>query len=490
MGGTLRPEGTRDPVDVFVNDGRVATPKQRRERALEAKKLFKLGADRGWIPTDSRERVQFIAAFAATYSAGYLAAARTAVTVYEAFCSRRGADPWPADPVHLCEFLQDVRAIHHAAHADTNRGTAASSRFEGISSAVRLIRAPAQAALYDMRVKAATLAPEANADRQEFNMPLAVQMIIEDCALGRHFAAARPGQPVPNVSDVEVAAARDLFVLIGLSLRTVSAARMTIIGLSAPVAALGGAKVLVCKSSGDKRAVSGDMAPAYHWCVGRGVLPGVELWLDDYVDSHDDGFLVEAIASTPKNRLDLAVERSGLDADEDDICPMLRHFAAKAPLNYSREQCIALGIAARSARHFYVALRAFLKIAELQADAGDFALGHWKLPDLRRPRSSRVSMPTGYAGSEAQLIASATTRLRVINTVRAWIGEHRWQLVVPCSATRPSFDFLLAPPVLLAEEVATAAPGVEPVAATPLPRPDPYAKNYAGNARRQLGNKG
>lgn len=112
----------------------------------------------------------------------------------------------------LCEFLQDVRSKHHAAHAETNRGSAATSRLTGLTAAANLIGAPLAAALADPRVRSAANAPEAGAARQEFNIPLALMCIFEDYTLGAHFAAARPGvpRPEPPPSDVEVAAARDM----------------------------------------------------------------------------------------------------------------------------------------------------------------------------------------------------------------------------------------------------------------------------------------
>jgi hypothetical protein len=89
-----------------------------------------------------------------------------------------------------------------------------------------------------------------------------------------------PGQPAPDVNDVEVATARDLWVFIHLSLRCASAARTRILGLSAPMPAFGGARVIVCKSTGDKQTKTGDMVPAVHWCLAHGMLPGVGRWVE------------------------------------------------------------------------------------------------------------------------------------------------------------------------------------------------------------------
>ena len=140
--------GVRGPCDVFVKYGKLHVPLLR-------------GHARGWV--------QFITAFAAEYSAGHFAAARTAVDAHEIYAEGRGARPWPATPVLVGEFLQVVRALHHAEHADTNRGCAAKSRLHALNTAANLIRALAARALVDMRVKAAAKAPEAATDRQEFN---------------------------------------------------------------------------------------------------------------------------------------------------------------------------------------------------------------------------------------------------------------------------------------------------------------------------------
>jgi len=114
----------------------------------------------------------------------------------------------------LCEFLQDVRSKHHAAHAETNCSAAATSRLTGLTAAANLIGAPLTAALADPRVRSAANAREAGAARQEFNIPLALMCIIEDYALGAHVAATGPRvpRPEPPHSDVEVAAARDMRV--------------------------------------------------------------------------------------------------------------------------------------------------------------------------------------------------------------------------------------------------------------------------------------
>lgn len=220
---------------------------------------------------------------------------------------------------------------------------------------------------------------------------------------------------------------------------------MRITGISGPVPALGGARVFVCKSKGDKRPTSGGMAPTEHWCVAKGFTPGVELWIDEYVDAHGD-FLVEAISARSKGRIDLARSRSNRGATSKEFCHILRHFAADPHLGLDTAKCQSVGISARGARHMFPGLRMTLQIAEVKAGVGEFALGHWRLPDLRRPTSAaRIAMPTGYAGSEPQLLAAASTRISVIDAVRAWIGACPWRSVVPGGDGHASFSFLLTP---------------------------------------------
>ena len=194
------------------------------------------------------------------------------------FCNEEGLTPWPAPWVNVCIFLQAVRARHAARPNVENRGSAGTSRLEGLRVACDLINAPAAAALARMEVQTAAIAPEASARRKEFNLPVALILLLEDLCLGpKHFATARPGRTPPATTPTLTALARDIWVYIGLGVRRASVARMHAEAISPPLPYLGGACVVVCASTGDKSAVSAGMEPAEHWVLAKGFLPGVEL---------------------------------------------------------------------------------------------------------------------------------------------------------------------------------------------------------------------
>ena len=112
----------------------------------------------------------------------------------------------------------------------------------------------------------------------------------------------------------------------------------------------------------------------------------------------------------------------------------------------SLPECILAGIAGRSARHFFPAVRGALRIEEAQATAGDHALGAWVPPRHQAARgAAAVAMAVGYGGTEPQLAAAAATRLSVVETFRAWLGDGRWEETVPLCKGVPSFTFLLPP---------------------------------------------
>ena len=112
-----------------------------------------------------------------------------------------------------------------------------------------------------------------------------------------------------------------------------------------------------------------------------------------------------------------------------------------APLSMSLPECILAGIAGRSARQFFPAVRGVLRIEEARATAGDHALGAWVPPRHQAARgAASVAMAVGYGGTEPQLAAAAATRLSVVETFRAWLGDRFLEDAVPlCArACRPS----------------------------------------------------
>ena len=111
----------------------------------------------------------------------------------------------------------------------------------------------------------------------------------------------------------------------------------------------------------------------------------------------------------------------------------------------SLPECILAGIAGRSARHFFPAVRGVLRIEEAQATAGDHALGAWVPPRQQAARGAEaVAMAVGYGGTEPQLAAAAATRPSVVETFRAWLGDRCWEDAVPLCKGVPSFTFLLS----------------------------------------------
>ena len=186
------------PAEYFVQHGHIVTATERAARVKAAQDLYMVGEARGWTPAVPAERNQTVAYFAVTYSKGHLDSARTAVGAWELFCQEEGLPPWPADWVRVCLFLQAVRALHDNKAGDNNRGTAGTSRLEGLRVAQDLINAPFLAALQRKEISAAAIAPEASARRKEFNLPVSLMLILEDFALGKHFIAARPGRTPPT----------------------------------------------------------------------------------------------------------------------------------------------------------------------------------------------------------------------------------------------------------------------------------------------------
>jgi len=71
-------------------------------------------------------------------------------------------------------------------------------------------------------------------------------------------------------------------------------------------------------------------------------------------------------------------------------------------------------------------------------------------------------MAVGYGGTEPQLAAAAATRLSVVETFRAWLGDRRWEDTVSLCKGVPSFTFLLSP--------ASGAPQRTPALALQPPR--------------------
>ena len=91
------------------------------------------------------------------------------------------------------------------------------------------------------------------------------------------------------------------------------------------------------------------MAPTENWCVAKGFTPGVELWIDEYMDAHGD-FRVEAISARGKDRIDLARSRSNRGATSKEYCQILYHFAADPHLGLDTAECQSVGISARGGR--------------------------------------------------------------------------------------------------------------------------------------------
>ncbi len=392
----------------------------------------------------------------------------------------------------VVEFLlaKAVSRFNQAGASD--KGTAGKSLRLGLLCAGEAFGAPfSRELMTSARVVSASLGMGTPSAPAEPAMSLAVALLIEDLALGGYWTLARTTAPPPGIAQwlanpCVVERARDLVMIMHSSLRGRSADRLQVVEYRPAPAGLDGTGVVVM-SSVDKGRTVAVMKKREHWFLGRGLSPGVELWIADWAKRRKGtpsivcGFRVIDGTNADVSMF-AACSMSTAGATPKCITRSIREIALLSPVGQSIESSRRLLLSARSLRHLHSSLSSALAIEDVRPASSS---GNWK-----GSTANPSMMPVRYAGAEMALLMQARTRLRVFAAVKSFVGQQAWPLAVPAQRdTPPSFAFLVSSPQsdpqLLGGDL--LGPGQSPAAARKRVRSGPVLSPAAASKRGRPG---
>ncbi len=395
------------------------------------------------------------ASFFAAQHHSMLSQARCAVSRYERYYSEFShlmVSPDPYDTVSgdvIAALIRSASSAAASARGEADAGCSGTALLAGLAFAHTLARAPFPPDLLgERRVLTAASSPRPRKPPASAHMPLAALCLLEDQALAEHWNAARNySSPWPTVNPFTVQMARTFVVMALLSLRGVDGLRASVCsGVSAR-------PILQCSTrkaaaTGKSRRGSAPSVMFQMFIPERGVLPGVELWLPQWLDSvRGRPYIFRAFEAHRVGRPDMA--SSWLDSCMCKAHMIIAWEFLLSPL-YSSAQLKAMHLSLHGPRHLLAEVAKQFGPSHFSAlDRNE--LGRWSgsesSSDFGRAKVS--GMADVYAREGPAHDSELRVRLKVLSRLSDFLASRQWSAVVPAQqGVAVSFSFLSQPEAL------------------------------------------